>query len=286
MDNDDEDFLFDGPLSVYERNDDETSIPEVFSAASIALDARASSSLDWQKAEASAHALSTQGKQLLFDLQLGIFDAESKPLSHLGQFQARAFAIAHFREHLWPQFARSTLGAILCRYTPTSLEDLVAHTDYLELLAAELPAPCQPFLLLDATHIQDVFEFITLFRPDRISRFRLAIKQAPLHIGCATWQEGKGSGGYIGRNPLYKEQAPPKTAILIPPIEEPLFENITELVHQYPDCKIIPEAMLTMEWDNLEQIIVPYTVHSITTRRALGGFLAAGGRVDEKAKDL
>jgi hypothetical protein len=276
MDENQDDFKALFPLCVFERSQGQARIPDAFSAATILLDAQASSALDWSLELKVAEDFIAQGKFLLFDFEFGI----SKPLSHLGQFQAASFAIAHFREECWPKFAAHTLGAILFR---SHGEDVSALLDYAELLRGELPPSCEPFLLFDFI---DTHTFITQFRPDRFSRFRVAVKNAPLHTSFAVWQEGKGFGGYIGKGPLYGEEDPPTIGILIPPIDQPIPPHVIDIIAKLPECKIIPESQLTIEWDGLEKIIIPYQVQSISTKRALDGFLAAGGALDEKAQDL
>lgn len=90
-------------------------IPSWANAVCIPLDGRMSSDLNWTKQIQFARECSSTGIQILWDLDLGLFQSLQFPLKHQGQYRSLGLALEHFRNTIWSQFENSTFGISLYR---------------------------------------------------------------------------------------------------------------------------------------------------------------------------
>jgi hypothetical protein len=267
-------------LIVFERVSNQEAVAAPYTAATVLLDARSSSSLNWDEAIASAEQLIEQDVRLVFDFDLGL----SKPLAHVGQFQAACFALTHFRETVWQRFKAHTAAAILAR-SHLNLIDETA-TEFFTLLASHLPDDCPLLLLFDCHEVKDACHFALFTTQDRYPRFRLALKEVPFATDAITWADAPCRGDYVGRQFVRGEYTPATVGILLPTIDQyekinraHLKKTIDILLETKTPFKIIPEEFLTMEWEGLETIVLTHNSPSLPVRRALDGFIAASGKV-------
>lgn len=97
---------------IYEGSEE---IPSWANAVCIDLDGKMKSDLNWSKQIQFAKECSSKGIQILWNMDLGLFDRLQFPLKHQGQYQSLGLALEHFRKAIWTQFENSTFGISLYR---------------------------------------------------------------------------------------------------------------------------------------------------------------------------
>ncbi len=160
-------------------------------------------------------------------------------------------------------------------------------SEYLHRLLSYLPDSLQVFCLFDATGHTSFSRQAQLFSKERFSHFQLGVQGGLLPIIGLQWQKGECFSGYIGDEP--PKDFPfinPSVALCLPGDEaldsnglEELERVFATLYQMKVPYRIIPEALLTEEWDELESIISLSSMLSGQGRRKLQGFCAAGGEV-------
>lgn len=85
---------------------------EGFSAVTICLNATLDSDLNWEQEKKQAQLLCSK-YQILWDIQLGLFEKLPLPLSDTSQFRSLNLALDQFFDFILASFKDSTLGAIL-----------------------------------------------------------------------------------------------------------------------------------------------------------------------------
>lgn len=272
--------------SIFDRSDNLTPIPDGFLATTFILDATPSSLLNWTEEYKAAKALVDKGYKLLFELTLDLFNDSNNSLSHQGRFQATVLAINEFTEHFLPDFRQDTLGIILHRSKKlfSSYHERDQQVDYLELLRLEIPDEIPCLLLYDCKELQDPFECLKLFALDRFSQFTLALANSPVTLKTLIWNKGKGSLGVIGKEPIIIDTVQATIGLLLPAFDTThemaytgLKEALNSLISQNIPFKVIPESLLPVEWDGLDELIINKEGLQATTLRAIDGFVAAGG---------
>lgn len=171
-----------------------------------------------------------------------------------------------------------------------------AVSEYLSLLTAAIPDSLLLFLMFDATCIEDPFTKIQLLNREYFSRFNLAVKQ-PLDKVFGNeiaWEGNLQERGMISReikNDRINER--PKLALCLPSgplyhpsMTEPLNHAVTILQKHNLPFRVIPEGEFTMEWNELDELIVDTQFVTTPFRRKLQGFCAAGGKVIFLGKSL
>jgi hypothetical protein len=304
--------------AIYETKDLHETIPAGFQAVTIYLDATAHSSLNWQKEIDAAHKFIEQGYDILFDLDLGLFNRLETHLNHEVQFQTLSFAMDHFSASLTPEIKKHTLGVLLARLDlefQNNFKEIASHeldfqewlvakgcpcqndlinhyfrdvaVEYILLLVTHLPLSITPLVLVDAQNSKNPLTFAQLTAKDRFERIQLAIKNPLFAQGYMVWEEGSDFGGYIGRTlpPKHTQQAS-NIGLLIPsydivnPVNSHDIDKALEfLLSQNKNFKIISEELLTNEWDGLDALIVSPATISSNSKRKLQGFFAAGGKL-------
>ena len=162
-----------------------------------------------------------------------------------------------------------------------------AAVEYLDILVANLPDALQPYLLLDASNIENPHEFAQLITKERFERWHCAVKGGPLPFQDLAWQEGSSSYGYISDSSLQISKSEQvnlgvclPSADLVLPSHYIGFEDVMAKLRQRRlSFRIIPETFLITDWDGLDHIIVLSKGVSSQGKRKLQGFCAAGGTV-------
>jgi hypothetical protein len=90
-------------------------VPVPFTAATVCVDGRPQSRLDFAAAERDVCQLVERGHTPIFDLDLGFFQDGRKELTHKIQFQARAHTIDQFSDELWEKWQKHAPCAIVAR---------------------------------------------------------------------------------------------------------------------------------------------------------------------------
>lgn len=93
-------------------------IPEGFDSVRIPIDGSIKADLSWKKEREAALHYVKQGRRLLWDLDLGLPGSLPHPLSHRPQFLSLALSLDHFRDTLWKEFRKETIGLCLYRGSP------------------------------------------------------------------------------------------------------------------------------------------------------------------------
>lgn len=282
------------------------------------LNARASSSLDWNVERKEALALLAAGKQILWALDFGPFSELLKPLSNGGQFLNLGLAIDHFREQLWKEFRRFSLGVSLytvsCDFLNGFLWDeeqernlhlwlkehfetaaelsaeseslfqafedvtrqklaatrqgkILLHlfardvsADYLEQLAGRVPDEIRPYIIFDKCS-EDLMLEMLLGNPERYGR--LEIYRPKPFLNWRTEER------------VEKGICLPPVDLVKPSLLFPFERSLTGLRKE--PTKLIPEEVLTLAWDGLNELFYSPKALSLQGKRKLQGFLAAGG---------
>lgn len=284
---------------VYEGSQD---IPQGFNTGLIVLQGGMRASLDWKEPREKALSLISKGYKILWEIDLGLSAGLHYPYANAMQHQSLGLALEHFRDTLWTQFRTHSLGLIFYRgsadhslhfawdeqqrsnFQKAGSEDQLYCTrvvvDYMRLLAMHLPDALRLFALLDCTDIQDPLLLSQLVSRERYDPIHLALKGAPFTDQELVWQEGSSMWGYVSQTPLSIASGQAKVAVVLPSLEEKPSPNLRRAMEDLRvPFRIIPETMLTTEWDELDQLIYCEKTLSPQGRRKLQGFCAAGGQV-------
>lgn len=269
---------------IYDAPEEEC-IPSGFNTINLRLDARLEATLDWREAEARADRLVAKGFYLFWEMDLGLFQGLTQPLSDQTQFLSLTLSITHFLETLWKKFRPQTLGVILYRgsLNPVERDQAVA---YLKLLANRFPEAVELFLLFDVAEHSSLFEVASLLHPERFSRFHLGVKGSSWPIEGLVWESKEAVSGYLGKE-LPRMVVPPtcKVGVCLPSVEREghhaphqIDAALKGLLARKIPFRLVPEAYLTGEWEELDYLLVDGEMDGMGLRK-LQGFCAAGGTI-------
>ncbi len=176
--------------------------------------------------------------------------------------------------------------------------DLFAQ--FMHRLISYLPAEAAVFALFDSVRISDRALQACLFSPARFEHLHLALKHCSLPLRGLNWESGKALGGTVGKGGRMKDEGGSEeireitgitSAILLPQdhaCSAGVLEKLNELILQLEDGQIpyrlIPEPLLTEEWDGIETLFVIPEAVSAQGKRMLQGFEIAGGEVRERIR--
>lgn len=284
-------------------------IPEGFNTVVIKLEGGMRASLEWTEALEKGRQFIQEGYKILWEIDLGLAGSLHYSYGNAMQHQALGLALEHFRDTLWSQFRAATLGLIFYRghadHTrhfvwddrqrslyhmwaegrddPEALYCARVAVDYMRLLTMRLPDALRLFALLDCTGLENLLLLSQLVSRERYDPIHLVLKGAPFTGQELAWQEGSAGWGYVATNHLPLDSVKVKIAVVIPALElspSPRLRHAMEdLQRKRIPFRIIPEAMLTTEWDELDELICCDKTLSPQGRRKLQGFIAAGGQV-------
>lgn len=258
-------------LCCFEVQNNEEAIPDGYNAATVIIDVTKDATLQWDKERKRIDELIANKKSLVFDLKI---DFGCEPAIH----NATCFAIEHFIKTLWIDYYDHASGIIACRKDLIDNEFLRGLESLFEHVAFHIPI----FLLLDCSNQKDLQQFMQLSSKDAFDRFYLALKNPSLITGRVVWQEGSDMLGYIGRD-LSKKIALTqeiRTAVLFS--QDALYDYspiLQALQERNIPFKIIAEKCLTLDWQDIDDLLLCTEPLSTQTKRELSGFCAAGGRV-------
>lgn len=259
----------------------------------LTCDARTSSALNWSALQKEALQAIASGYKILWHLDFGLFNELKMPLGHSGQFASFCLAIDHFKETLWKEFHRFSIGAALYRgnadFLPQfpwdpALEESLVHwlkehsqektlfslrmfarnlsVEYLEQLSVHLEEAIVPFAILEELP-EDRLMKALLTAPDCYGKVRLHFTNEAFD-----WQieEEKALGVCM---PSCKISSSEK---LLP--YQKIFEELSG-----KDYKLIPEDQLTSNWQGLDVLYLNPGAITAEGHRKVQGFIAAGGEI-------
>lgn len=220
----------------------------------ISCDAKSTSILNWALEREKALTTIASGKKILWFLDFGLFSNLKWPLENEGQFSCFCLALDHFKEKLWSEFHKFSLGIALYRGN-ACLSD--SEINYLHALTRE-PA----YLIFDQ------------------------LPKDPLLKAKATDPELYGSlkPYFLCEGFQWKTEQKKAVGICMPHFSihdttllEPYRKILDEL--EGKDFKLIPEDQLVMSWEGLDLLYVHPPAISPSGLRKIEGFIAAGGEV-------
>ena len=251
--------------------------PPGFNGLRIPLDLSVRSLLNWQKESLLAQAAVERGLCLLWEIQLGL---DAAVLEDEALFLTLQLNVQHFNDTLWKQFQQHSFGVALFRG--------ILHQrilDDLKSLAALLDEEARCFLFLDTRAAIDVKSYLQCAALESLGYFCPILKgefaeNLPYAFPTLGWGHGASSLGFCAET---LQTSLPETrlsyAICLP--ETPCWEEVHAVVHQLGECpfRIIPEAILTQEWEGIDRLIVFPRACTEKTHRKLRGFEVAGGEI-------
>lgn len=296
---------------IYDGTPHEDLLLSDFNTITLRIDGRMSSELNWDNAIKLAEHYVERGFFLFWEMECGLFNGLNFPLSDQMQFASLGLALDHFLDKIWKRFSHQIVGICLYRgnadFSIGFAWDETQKTGfkewqekgnrdekfycrdvciaYLDALIVNLPDALQPFLLLDASTIDNLGQCAQLLTKERFERWHLGIKGSSLPFQEMKWEEGASPYGTISYEPLI---IPPveeiKTAVCLPSVETNPYTNelhhiLQQLEKKKTPFKMIPEAFLITEWDGLDELIVIKDSLSVQGKRKVQGFMAAGGNV-------
>ena len=213
----------------------------------IVLRARLGDDLNWGEALAQA-----EGKEVLWILDLGI-EANEFNFEDEMAFQACSLALKHFAELCLLPGVR---GVVLYR-GPMNLSEADTLAAWLRLAASVLPEDLPLFLSFNVEALSRT-EALALASPGRFEHFELILTPE-------VRQRGK--------NPALGVCMPQEGFV------QEMEQVLQRLDTEEKSYRIVYEAVLTEQWDGLDEILVLENSLSPRGERNLKGFLAAGGTV-------
>ena len=189
-----------------------------------------------------------------------------------------------------PHLASLSLGLLQLQEEGRALLRLFCRDvaiEYIRLLATRIPDALPVFLYLDATAFShSPSQQLQLLHPQCFERFQLVVKGQTLPFPVLGWEHPT-SKGYCGHHPAILPLEEHATlGICLPDMEkvaEEVYRDLENAIFKIEEAslsfKMIPEDLLTAQWDGLDYLIYHPETLSIQGKRKLQGFCAAGGTV-------
>lgn len=238
------------------------------------LKARPSDDLDWV----------IEKKPEIFEFDLGL-SAPYYPIDDQLEFSARARALKHFTESVWPKYPNTEgilyRGSVdfseyflwnekqesqLMEFSKDLPEMNELHQKrlfcasvfvyYFQMLAHNLPDEMSLKLVLDLSISGSLAEKYHLLFPMRFEHFELEHKLL----------SSSNVGVLFPRDEMCSKE------VLI---------KLDHLLHQLDRPRVVYELSLTEEWEGLDELLVLPGILSEQGKRGVMGFVAAGGEVKE-----
>lgn len=283
----------------------------------IDLPAGLADELKWDKECEEAKREIEKGKLILWKIGFKLEFSKIR-LNDSPAFLSFSLAIDHFIKTCWNEFKDATFGVVLYQGSADFanaflwdeeqkesfrlwLSDYKERTEqkhpledellfslfctevfagYIHRLASFFPEDALLFCLLDLSFLSSLAKSAFLFSKVRFEHVHLICKGAKLPLSTMLWDDEKS----LELKNAFSSDV--ETAVCLPTDErcdakallvlEDVFET---LLNNKKNFRVVPEEMLTEQWDGLEAIIINPSSLSIQGKRKLQGFCAAGGKV-------
>lgn len=327
---------------IFDTNSNNENVPSGFNAVKVSIDGGVKSDLVWKDAIEAANEYIDQGFKIFWELDLGIFSGLRHPLTQTSQYLSLKLSVEHFRDTVWKEFDKDTVGVSLYRGTLDFSKDYLwdeeqeqnlrgwledhfvdvdqlnkellsnydsflavnheslsevgtgkmllqiycrdAAAEYIDLFVNQLPEELKSYLLFDTSDIGDSVHLENLLSKEHFTQVSLVLR-------CASqkqaWRSIGTDDGFIGRSfPLFENSSMSNIALCLPSLTffkpsdyQELRTVFEKLIAKEINYRVIPEGMLTTEWEGLDYLIVAEKYLSLQGKRMLMGFCAAGGTV-------
>ena len=262
-------------MNIYLNDELLNEIPAGFDAVSITLDAGLKSLLEWKNAVSEAERFKDNGYKIFWNLDFDL-DAQSTLTDEM--IESLRLAVEHFRTVVFEKFHHETVGACLFRGDHHLTDDQFRA---LELLAGSLPDDIEAFIMLDASSLSKPTEISRALSKERFPHFTLAVKGVEVPLPEFGWETVNGSRGMIGKCLVQNAIIEPVIGLCVS--QEGTSPSLDEMAYwlkgENLPFRMIPEALLTSEWQGLDYVIVDSATVSTLGKRRLMGFCAAGGTI-------
>lgn len=266
----------------------------------IRLDATQKSTLNWEDSILKAKQAVEQNAKMIWELDFGLFDRLSHPLTQMQQFQSFCLAIDHFREVIWSQFIENSLGVCLYQGPLDQIESImVSHQDkYSDWLSVFLESKQLEIELRRHEGHEDSFLsrlFCRNIALDYIKQLagQLPYGATPMIQPCLLKPLSAIENAIFFNEEFYKplefgksKSCEGSLAICLPPTTHFCSDSIDlfniaceELKIRGRKFRYIAEEALILSLEGLDELIVAPQVISLQGKRKLQGFCAAGGTV-------
>lgn len=249
--------------------------------------------LNWHEVKKNAFQIIERGKYLFWCFCFGL---EEGPLlfEDTARFLSLTVAIETFLKEVYPFFADKTFGAsiykgnldIASRFlwsetheknlTEGKLSEELYCTDvfagYLHRLASFFPDSILPFCFFNISTFS-VIKSAQLLSKERFAHLHLAIKGEYQPLGSLIWDN----------NQAFFSQKETRIGILLPIDERCSVEvlarlqKLLEKIEEAP--RVIPETIFNEQWDGIDIIYALEDKLTVSGKRQLQGFAAAGGEI-------
>lgn len=115
---DEEEILETLPATIFDASYCGEAVTEGFDTVRILIDGRIEADLSWKKEQEAAKLYVKQGLRILWEIDLGLPASFHHALSNRSQFLSLCLSLEHFRDTLWKEFRKETVG--LCLYRGTA----------------------------------------------------------------------------------------------------------------------------------------------------------------------
>lgn len=285
-------------------------VPGIFDAVTIYLDGGMRADLDWKKQREEAQRALDCGYAVMWHMHLGFHPNATFSLTHQAQFLALSLSLEHFRDTLWQEFKKQTVGLSLFRgsadfsqgfvWDAQQEENLIEWRkkkeqsngrhfcrnvviEYLLLLTNRLPDSLSLYLFLDAgSLVCSPFEELQLLNPEAFGRMQLALRNHHLPFNVLGWG-GPTEEGYSGDYPAEVSLSHPASVGFCVPSGDlyssshELEKGLITLIDHKISFKFIAESHMTSQWDGLDYLVFSPSVLTMQGKRKLQGFCSAGG---------
>ncbi len=261
----------------------------------IRLPSKPSDSLQWDLSSIP------EAGPLFWHFDLGLEDPFF-PLDDEMRFQTLSLALTQFKEKVWPLFQERTRGIVLYKGSADFLQFFLwsqkqkanwlswkkmelkvddvqakrlfcadAFVYYFQMLSYFLPDEVPIYLFLDASEISSLAYRHQLISKERFEHFQIVAKGLSEFNGLH-WVDDQ-----MLENPLF-------TQAVCFPLQKECHENILAEIEKIfvsfqTPFRVISEAFLTEDWEDVEILHVLKKGLSSFGERKLKGFEAAGGRI-------